>query len=136
MNIFRYCISSYKDLMNKNEIKKVIPPGLIWGFTVLKKITKWDPLFVREIKFNNSWSILWFQISLSTLVTLHNKYMRSKDVKNIFERFSLMREMIKVSKSLVLLYIKSDSKKRLHICYFIQKQICNQPIRLYCGQSK
>ena len=105
MNIFRYCISSYKDLMNKNEIKKVIPPGLIWGFTVLKKITKWDPLFVREIKFNNSWSILWFQISLSTLVTLHNKYMRSKDVKNIFERFSLMREMIKVSKNLVLWYI-------------------------------
>merc|ERR1711974_348334 len=33
--------------------------------------------------------------SLSTLVTLHNKYMRSKDVKNMLERYALMREMIK-----------------------------------------
>ena len=38
-----------------------------------------------------------FQISLSTLVTLHNNYLRSKEVKNILERYSLMREMIKVS---------------------------------------
>ena len=42
-------------------------------------------------------SPLVFQISLSTLVTLHNNYLRSKEVKNILERYSLMREMIKVS---------------------------------------
>ena len=41
-----------------------------------------------------------FQVSLSTLVTLHNKYIRSKDVKNILERYALMREMIKVSPDL------------------------------------
>ena len=42
-------------------------------------------------------NVVLFQISLSTLVTLHNNYLRSKEVKNILERYSLMREMIKVS---------------------------------------
>ena len=37
-----------------------------------------------------------YQLALATLVILHNKYMRSKEVKNIFSRYSLMREMIKV----------------------------------------
>ena len=38
-----------------------------------------------------------YQLALATLVILHNKYMRSKEVKNIFNRYSLMREMIKVN---------------------------------------
>jgi len=33
--------------------------------------------------------------TLTTLVTLHNKYLRSKEVTNIFNRYALMREMIK-----------------------------------------
>ena len=37
-----------------------------------------------------------YQQALTTLVTLHNKYLRSKENKNIFNRYSLMREMIKV----------------------------------------
>ena len=37
-----------------------------------------------------------YQLTLATLVTLHNKYLRSKDVKNIFNRYALLREMIKV----------------------------------------
>ena len=37
-----------------------------------------------------------YQLALATLVTLHNKYLRSKEVKNIFNRYTLMREMIKV----------------------------------------
>ena len=37
-----------------------------------------------------------FQQSLATLVTLHNKYLRSKDVKNVFQRYALLRDMIKV----------------------------------------
>lgn len=36
-----------------------------------------------------------YQISLSTLVTLHNNYLRSKEEKNVFSRYSLMRVMIK-----------------------------------------
>ena len=38
-----------------------------------------------------------YQLALATLVILHNKYMRSKEVKNIFIRYSQMREMIKVT---------------------------------------
>ena len=37
-----------------------------------------------------------YQLALATLVILHNKYMRSKETKNIFIRYSQMREMIKV----------------------------------------
>ena len=40
-----------------------------------------------------------YQLALATLVTLHNKYLRSKEVKNIFNRYALMREMIKVNLS-------------------------------------
>lgn len=36
-----------------------------------------------------------YQLSLATLVTLHNKYLRSKEVKNVFNRYALLREMIK-----------------------------------------
>ena len=46
--------------------------------------------FFNAITYNS------FQITLGTLVTLHNKYLRSKDVKNVFNRYSLLREMIKV----------------------------------------
>lgn len=38
-----------------------------------------------------------YQLALTTLVTLHNKYLRSKEVKNVFNRYTLMREMIKVN---------------------------------------
>ena len=38
-----------------------------------------------------------YQLALATLVTLHNKYIRSKEVKNIFNRYTLMRVMIKVT---------------------------------------
>ena len=37
-----------------------------------------------------------YQIALGTLVTLHNKYLHSKEVKNVFNRYALMRQMIKV----------------------------------------
>ena len=37
-----------------------------------------------------------FLQALATLVILHNKYLRSKEVKNVFNRYALMREMIKV----------------------------------------
>ncbi|XP_059097351.1 uncharacterized protein LOC131891732 [Tigriopus californicus] len=36
-----------------------------------------------------------YQISISNLVTLHNNYMRSKEVKNLFNRYTLLRDMIK-----------------------------------------
>ena len=36
-----------------------------------------------------------YQICLSTLVTLHNSYLRSKEVKNVLNRYALLRDMIK-----------------------------------------
>ena len=38
-----------------------------------------------------------YQLALTTLVTLQHKYLRSKEVKNVFNRYTLMREMIKVN---------------------------------------
>ena len=62
----------------------------------------------------------YFQISLSTLVTLHNKYLRSKDVKNILERYALMREMIKVSHS----FITDNSADFTMYIFFIISHKC------------
>ena len=42
-----------------------------------------------------------YQLALATLVTLHNKYLRSKEVKNILHRYTQMREMIKVSSIII-----------------------------------
>ena len=36
------------------------------------------------------------QVCLSTLVTLHNNYIKSKEEKNVVTRYSMLREMIKV----------------------------------------
>ena len=38
-----------------------------------------------------------YQVTLSTLVTMHNAYLRSKEVKNLFQRYTLLRDMIKVN---------------------------------------
>jgi hypothetical protein len=38
-----------------------------------------------------------YQVALSTLVTLHNRYLRSKEVKNVINRYAMLRDMIKVS---------------------------------------
>ena len=62
-----------------------------------KKNLMENPISSPVASFCPGCNVVLFQISLSTLVTLHNNYLRSKEVKNILERYSLMREMIKVS---------------------------------------
>jgi len=37
-----------------------------------------------------------YHVTLAELVTLHNKYLASKEVKNVFQRYTLLRDMIKV----------------------------------------
>ncbi len=41
-----------------------------------------------------------YQICLSNLVTLHNSYLRSKEEKNVLQRYNLLRSMIKVSEQI------------------------------------
>ena len=56
-------------------------------------------LVEQNERLNQAFRILTesYQLALATLVTLHNKYLRSKEVKNILHRYTQMREMIKVS---------------------------------------
>ena len=71
---------------------------------------------------------IFFQISLSTLVTLHNNYLRSKEEKNVFNRYSLMREMIKVrtifARTFWRLRLKFKFSQTIHIFKLVLYLIC------------
>ena len=69
----------------------------LWCKHIPPKNLAENPISSPVASFCPGCNVVLFQISLSTLVTLHNNYLRSKEVKNILERYSLMREMIKVS---------------------------------------
>ena len=60
-------------------------------------------LVEQNERLNQAFRILTesYQLALATLVTLHNKYLRSKEVKNILHRYTQMREMIKVSSIII-----------------------------------